>query len=81
VRTVTAEDVPVLATVPITVVGGAFGGLVTRHDEGTWDEEGFLPGQLVMIQGLTGSWRVKLILDEGKTLKLERGDVLPTMAD
>jgi hypothetical protein len=81
VRTVTADDIPVLATVPITIVGGAFGGTVTRHDVGgSWTADKFEPGQLVMIQGLEGSWRLIDISLDGQTLTLDRGDVLPTIA-
>ncbi len=81
VRAVTAGDVPVLATVPITVVGGPYGGFVTRHDVGgSWLDDGFVEGQLVMIQGLTGSWRVRRIDNGGTTLRLERGVELPTIA-
>ena len=81
VRTVTAGDVPVLATVPITIAGGDFGGYVTRTDGGSWADAGFQEGQLVMIQGIEGSWRLRRIQgSNGETLRLERGAELPTIA-
>jgi Ca2+-binding RTX toxin-like protein len=79
VRTVIADDVAVKSNVPITISGGPFGGTVTRT-VGTWTADKFQPGQLVMIQGLTGSWRLREISVDGKTLTLERGAVLPTIA-
>jgi len=80
VRTVIAEDVPVTVIVPITIVGGEFGGAVTRTDSGTWTADKFLPGQLVMIGGIEGAWRLRAISLDGKTLTLERGAILPTIA-
>jgi Ca2+-binding RTX toxin-like protein len=80
-RTLVADDVPVQANVPITIVGGEFGGYVTRTDGGSWRDAGFQEGQLVRIQGLDGSWRVRRIEGaHGETLRLERGAVLPTIA-
>ncbi|MGH3371224.1 MAG: hypothetical protein ACRDPR_14630, partial [Nocardioidaceae bacterium] len=79
VRVVTAGDVPVLATVPITIVGGPYGGYVTRHDGGNWAEDGFIEGQQVMIQGIDGAWRLRRIENDGATLRLERGVALPTI--
>ena len=79
-RTLVADDVPVQANVPITIVGGEFGGYVTRTDGGSWLAAGFQEGQLVRIQGLEGSWRVRRIEGpNGQTLRLERGAVLPTI--
>ena len=80
VRTIIADDVPVTATVPITIVGGDFGGTVTRLDAGTWTANKFQPGQLVRINGIDGSWRLQAISADGKTLTLSRGAVLPTIA-
>ena len=80
VQTVVAGDVPVQATVPITIAGGAFGGYVTRTDGLSWKSAGFQEGQLVRIQGIDGSWRLRRI--EGanfQTLRLERGSLLPTI--
>ncbi|HEX6131212.1 MAG TPA: hypothetical protein VF044_05745 [Actinomycetota bacterium] len=95
VQTVTADDVPVHATVPITILPTAtviddvtgetsvFGGLVVRHDGGSWTDDGFMEGQLVMIQGIEGSWRVRRIqttTTADDTLRLERGSPLPAIS-
>ncbi|HEY3484924.1 MAG TPA: Calx-beta domain-containing protein [Ilumatobacteraceae bacterium] len=79
-RTITAGDVPVTATVPVTIVGGPYGGTVTRTDPGSWITDGFIEGQQVMIGGLDGAWRVRRIENNGKTLRLERGLELPSLS-
>ena len=67
------------ATTPITIVGGDFGGYVTRTDGLSWTADGFQEGQLVMIQGLEGAWRLRRIESSGTgtddVLRLERGAV------
>ena len=78
-RTVFADDVPVTATVPVTITGGPSGGTVTRTDAGTWGAGGFVVGQLVTIDGLAGSWRLQAISANGKTLTLARGAELPSL--
>ncbi len=81
VRVVTGGDVPVLATTPITIVGGDYGGYVTRTDGLDWADFGFIEGQLVRIQGIDGSWRLRRIEGpNGSVLRLERGTALPTIA-
>ena len=81
VRVVTAGDVPVLASVPITIDGGPYGGFVTRTDGGNWADDGFMEGQQVRIQGIDGSWRLRRIEDgplgAATVLRLERGAELP----
>ena len=80
-RTLVADDVEVSATTPITIVGGDFGGYVTRTDGLSWKAAGFQEGQLVMIQGLEGAWRLRRIEGSNdQTLRLERGAVLPTFS-
>ena len=85
VRVVTAGDVPVVVDAVVSIEGGAYGGRVTRHDGGNWADDGFMEGQLVMIQGLTGSWRLQRVenLDDlagdGSVLWLTRGVELPTI--
>ena len=58
-RTVIAADVPVTFTGAVTTVPNAQndGGTVTRAG-GSWIDDGFVAGQLVMIQGVTGAWRL-----------------------
>lgn len=84
VRVVTASDVPVHVTVPITIDGDLYGGRVTRHDGGNWADDGFQEGQLVRIQGLDGAWRLQRIEDgpagAGTVLWLTRGLELPDIA-
>ncbi len=79
-RIVTAGDVPVVQIVPITIVGGDYGGYVTRTDGLNWADFGFIEGQLVRIQGIEGSWRLRKIEGpNGSVLRLERGLALPTI--
>ena len=61
-------------TVTVTPVG-TDGGTVTRTT-GSWVADGFIVGQLVMIQGLAGQWRLVEISADGKTLTLRRGDTI-----
>jgi hypothetical protein len=83
VRVVTASDVPVLVTAPITTdrtVAGQedqYGGYLTRHDGGDWRADGFQEGQQVRIQGVDGAWRLQEISVDGTTLWLTRGVLLP----
>ena len=93
-RELTAQDVPVQATVPITITPivtvdpttleqWIFGGYVTGTFAAgqSWKTFGFIEGQLVMIQGLEGAWRLRRI--EGtndSVLRLERGAEMPTIA-
>jgi Ca2+-binding RTX toxin-like protein len=80
-HTVTAADVPVTFTGsagnPVTVTPNVQGdgGTVTRTS-GSWAADGFVVGQLVMIQGLPGQWRLTAISADGLTLTLRRGDVI-----
>jgi hypothetical protein len=76
-RTVTASDVPVTVTIPVTIVGGPAGGTVTRSS-GSWIADGFVVGQLVRIANIAGQWR--LVALTATTLTLDRGDVLPSVA-
>ncbi|MEO6494544.1 MAG: hypothetical protein ABIP99_17070 [Ilumatobacteraceae bacterium] len=77
VRSVIGADVPVSATTPVVITpnGQGDGGTVTRSS-GSWVTDGFVVGQLVMIQGLTGQWRLMEISGDGKTLTLRRGDLI-----
>ncbi|MDQ0612685.1 hypothetical protein QF046_000326 [Microbacterium sp. W4I4] len=75
-RTVIAQDVPVTITVPVTIVGGAAGGTVTRAT-GNWITDGFVVGQLVRIANISGQWR--LVGVTATTLTLDRGDALPSI--
>jgi len=79
VRTISAEDVPVTVTLPITIATHAEGGNVTRL-VGDWNGDGFVIGQLVMIDGIAGGWRLTDIINGGATLKLRRGLPLPSIA-
>ena len=80
-RTVIALDVPVKGGVadgnptgPLTVTPvGTDGGTVTRA-MGSWVTDGFVVGQLIMMDGLGGQWRLMGISADGKTLTLARGD-------
>ena len=76
-RTVIGADVPVTVTAPVVITPNiqGDGGTVTRSS-GSWANDGFAVGQLVMIQGLTGQWRLMEISTDGKTLTLRRGDVI-----
>ena len=56
-RVVAAGRRRVTLTGPVTIAGGAEGGTVTRTG-GSWVADGFVVGQLVMIQGLAGQWRL-----------------------
>jgi hypothetical protein len=80
VRIVTAGDVLVADTAPITIEGGDYGGYLTRHDGEDWADYGFVPGQQVRIQGIDGAWRLLDILDGpegvGTVLWLTRGEEL-----
>ncbi|GAB3043216.1 hypothetical protein GCM10027052_26710 [Parafrigoribacterium mesophilum] len=78
-RTVVGADVPVTASTPVTITPNlqGDGGTVTRSS-GSWAADGFVVGQLVMIQGLTGQWRLMAISDDGTTLTLRRGERIPT---
>ena len=84
VRVVTGGDVPVVQTVPITIVGGPYGGYVTRTDGPNWKDFGFMEGQHVRIQGIDGSWRLRRIQDgpgcTGCVCGSTRGVALPTIA-
>ncbi len=77
--TVVAQDVPVTVTIPVVISGGAAGGTVTRST-GDWAADGFVVGQLVRIANIAGQWRLVAISADGKTLTLDRGDVLPSVA-
>ena len=70
---VTAADVPVqLTDNAVTVTpSGTDGGTVTCSTC-DWVASGFVVGQLVQVQGLTGSWRLLAI--SGRTLTLGRGN-------
>ncbi len=70
---VVAQDVPVTATTPVVIAGGAAGGTVTRAT-GSWIAAGFVVGQLIMIRDLPGQWRLVGVTEA--TLTLARGDVL-----
>ena len=77
VRTVIGQDTPVWSqTIPITIAPNAQndGGTVTRNDAGSFLADGFVVGQLVMIENVTGSWR--LIGVTARALTLARGDKL-----
>ena len=74
-RTVDAQDVPVTTTTPVVITGGSAGGTITRAT-GSWFTDGFVIGQLVRVDGLSGQWRLVGISSDGKTLTLDRGDVL-----
>ncbi|WP_203230655.1 calcium-binding protein [Agromyces humi] len=76
-RTIIGSDVPVTTTTPVVITPNiqGDGGTVTRST-GSWAADGFVVGQLVMIQGLTGQWRLMAISADGKTLTLQRGDVI-----
>ena len=82
-QTTTADDVPVTAIIPVTIVSNnadvtlSDGGTVTRST-GSWATDGFVIGQWVMIDGIPGiGWRLLDISLDGKTLTLGRGSPLP----
>jgi Ca2+-binding RTX toxin-like protein len=77
---VTAADVPVSEILEVTVAGGEFGGTITRTDGGDWEQDGFLVGQLVMVQGFDSAWRLQEFQDGGSTMRLGRGGLLPSIA-
>lgn len=66
VRTVAATDPAVAGSG--TAVGTSTGGTVTRTS-GTWAADGFVAGQLVMVSGQSGYWRVVGIDGAQLTLK------------
>src|SRR5262249_36904454 len=78
-----AADIPVMVTLPVTFVGTAdidgsdqneAGGTITRA-AGNWDTDGFKKGQLLLIDGLEGSWR---IINVTPTVMTVRGRTLPS---
>lgn len=75
VRTVIGADVPVTASGTFTIIPNAAGdgGTITRST-GSWITDGFVAGQLVMVEGRTGQWRLVAISADGRTLTLARGD-------
>ncbi|KKL13032.1 hypothetical protein LCGC14_2529820, partial [marine sediment metagenome] len=77
-----AADDPVMVTLSVTFVGRADiessdineeGGTITRSDAGDWKDDGFAKGQLLLIDGLAGSWR---IIDVTTTVMTVRGNQL-----
>jgi len=66
VRTVAATDPAVVGSG--TATGTSTGGTVTRTS-GTWAADGFVAGQLVMVSGQSGTWRVVGIDGAQLTLK------------
>ena len=76
---------PIVTTDPNTLEQWIFGGYVTGTFAAgqSWKTHGFIEGQLVMIQGLEGSWRLRKIESVGggtdNRLWLERGAVLPAI--
>ncbi|MEO6021102.1 MAG: calcium-binding protein [Knoellia sp.] len=78
-RTVIAADVPVRSVgagvITIAPNGAGDGGTIARST-GSWVTDGFVVGQLIMIGGQTGQWRLTAISTDGRSLTLARGDVL-----
>jgi Ca2+-binding RTX toxin-like protein len=64
-----------------TVTGVVPGGTVTRA-AGDWEDDGFLVGHLIKVEGagLEDHWRLLAISEDGKTLQLE-GVPLPLLND
>ncbi|MCA1683511.1 MAG: hypothetical protein LC708_00005, partial [Actinobacteria bacterium] len=71
-------DPTVSATGTVTITGTATGGTVTRPGF-DWVAAGFVVGQLVLVSGLEGSWRLVGVSGGGSVLEL-RGAPLPTLA-
>jgi hypothetical protein len=63
----------------VTTSGSATGGTLTRA-AGSWITDGFIVGQSVTINGLTGSWRVQAITDGAASLVLGNGPALSNAA-
>jgi hypothetical protein len=82
IRRIIANDAPVFATAPVTVVGTPggtpTGGTVTRTDSGRWDVDGFVAGHLVQLNGtgINGQWRLVALSEDGGTMTLG-GAALP----
>ncbi|MEQ1827017.1 MAG: hypothetical protein ABL921_13765 [Pirellula sp.] len=85
VKTITAADSSVTRTGNVTIAklvpvdDVAPTASITRHDSVSWETGGFVVGQLVMIEGQVGSWRLVGFALSG-TQMLLRGAELPNDA-
>ncbi len=69
-----ASDRLVNITTMVSIAASANGGTITRSS-GQWRDDGFIVGQLVMIDGKQGNWRLVNISSDGLSMTV-RGEPL-----